>query len=512
MDSKLLLVRGITLLYLESKRLSQNENSAVLVRELIGGLKLPENTYETDEGRITHNELRNTLLWMADQPLGHKYDHTGLLQRIRVNIKGDDGLWEAFRNGMEEPDDHDALLAKCKELKGELYSHRQRTRLMDVIKKANYQVQFNPDNVDWNQFVPTLLQDLESHQQTASSSFDAVTRFGSGSRESVADAIRKAVEQSSPEGVLQFGWQGVNRMMGELRGLRRGDMAVIGALTNNFKTGFTLSAFRQFCMHNIPFMLDSSKKPLMLHISTENAQEDNMIILYSQLYEAEFQTKMDVSALKEEAKLNPSRYQEIADYVMEKLTVTGYHVEFVRLNGPTTTYDKILDIIGYYEGLGYEIHCIVFDYLNMCSKLGCHASTIGGDVRELFRLIRSYTNPKAITFVTPHQISSEAYTLLRNNTDDFVKQIAKKGYWDSCKVLQQEVDLEILLHIENLYGKSYLTIARGKHRKPLATPLDDLYCVYAFEEFGCIPDDLLGEDKSMKKFGSDAPDYAPEWM
>lgn len=512
MDSKLLLVRGITLLYLESKRLTQNDNSAILIREIVGAMKLPENTYETDEGSVTHNELRNTLLWMADQPLGHKYDHTALLQRIRVNIKNDDGLWEAFRSGMNDPDDHETLMLWVAEIRNELKTHRQKMRLTEVIRKASFQVQFNPENVDWTALIPQLQQELETNKPGVKSSFEAVTRFGSSMRGAVADAIRKAVEQSSPEGVLRWGWQGVNRMMGELGGLRRGDFVVVGALTNNFKTGFTLSGFYHFCALNKPFMLDPTKKPLNLHISTENAQEDNMIILYSQIFEAEFQIHMDIKELKREATLNPDRYQEIADYVMDKLTATGYEVEFVRLNGPTTTYDKILELIAYYEALGYEIHCIVFDYLNMCSKLGCHASTIGGDVRELFRLIRSYTNPKAITFITPHQISSEAYSLLRANTDDFVKQIAKKGYWDSCKVLQQEVDLEILLHIENLYGKSYLTIHRGKHRKPLATPLDDLYTVYPFAEFGCIPIDVDGPDKSMKKFGSDAPDHAPEWM
>jgi hypothetical protein len=449
---------------------------------------------------------------MADQPLGHKYDHTALLQRIRVNIKNDEGLWEAFRSGMNDPDDHETLMFKVAEIRNELKTHRQKMRLTEVIRKASFQVQFNPENVDWTALIPQLQQELETNKPGVKSSFEAVTRFGSSMRSQVADAIRKAVEQSSPEGVLRWGWQGVNRMMGELGGLRRGDFVVVGALTNNFKTGFTLSGFYHFCALNKPFMLDPTKKPLMLHISTENAQEDNMIILYSQIFEAEFQIHMDIKELKREATANPDRYQEIADYVMDKLTVTGYEVEFVRLNGPTTTYDKILELIAYYEALGYEIHGIVFDYLNMCSKLGCHASTIGGDVRELFRLIRSYTNPKAITFITPHQISSEAYNLLRANTDDFVKQIAKKGYWDSCKVLQQEVDLEILLHIENLYGKSYLTIHRGKHRKPLATPLDDLYTVYPFAEFGCIPIDVDGPDKSMKKFGSDAPDHAPEWM
>lgn len=512
MDSKLLLVRGITLLYLESKRLTQNENSAILIRELVGAMKSPESTYETDESSVTHSELRNTLIWMTDQPLGHKYDHTALLQRIRVNIKNDEGLWDAFVRGTDEPDAYDDLMAKVAEIKNELLTHRQRARIVDAVSKAAFKMKFQPDQLDWSTIIPDLQLELETNKPGVKASFEAVTRFGNNTRNSVAEAIQKAVEQASPEGVLQWGWQGFNRMMGDLKGLRRGDFVVVGALTNNFKTGFTLNTFRQFCMYNKPFMMDPTKKPLMLHVSTEDPQETNMIILYAQMFEAEFQIKMNIDDIKAEAKANPERYQEIADYVMDKLVVNGYEVEFVRLNGPTTTYDKILELIAYYEASGYEIHCIVFDYLNMCSKLGCHASTIGGDVRELFRLIRSYTNPKGIAFVTPHQISSEAYTLLRNNTDDFVKQIAKKGYWDGCKVLQQEVDLEILLHIEHLYGKSYLTSHRGKHRKPLATPLEDLYTVYAFEEFGCIPDDVGLPDKSMKKFGSDAPDHAPEWM
>nr|UVX43141.1 MAG: DnaB-like helicase C terminal domain [Bacteriophage sp.] len=513
MDAKLLLVRSITLLYLESRRLSQYDNSAVLVREIVNGIKLSENAYDLDDNKLSQNELRKTVLWMVDQPLEHTYDHTGLLQRIRINIKGDDSLWDSFRLGLTEPETQEELEAKISEIRTELESYQQKTRFASVIKQAQRDCLFNFDNMDVTAYFSELQNKLDAIKPTTiKAAFEAVTSFGSNNRGAVADAVQKAVEQSSPEGVLTLGWQGVNRMMGELKGIRRGDMVVVGALTNNFKTGFTLSMFRQMCMHNVPYMLDSTKKPLMLHISTENSQEDNMIIMYCHLYEDEFQTRVDVDVLKEEAKTNPQRYQEIADYVMDKLTRTGYNVEFIRLNGPTTTYDKIFQIIKFYESQGYEIHAIVFDYLNMCSKQGCHASTIGGDVRELFRIIRSYTNPKGIAFITPHQISSEAYNLLRMNTDDFVKQIAKKGYWDSCKVLQQEVDLEILLHIEVLYGKSYLTIHRGKHRKPLPTPPEDHYCVLPFAEFGCIPDDINGADRSQKKFGSDAPDHTPEWM
>ena len=115
MDSKLLLVRSITLLYLESRRLTQNDNSAILVRDIIGHLKAPESLYDTEEGRDIETNLRQTAIWMADQPLGHVYDRTSLLQRIRVNVGTDEGLWEAFKDGLDEPDDQDQLVAKAQE-------------------------------------------------------------------------------------------------------------------------------------------------------------------------------------------------------------------------------------------------------------------------------------------------------------------------------------------------------------------------------------------------------------
>lgn len=85
--------------------------------------------------------------------------------------------------------------------------------------------------------------------------------------------------------------------------------------------------------------------------------------------------------------------------------------------------------------------------------------------------------------------------------DKFVKEIANKGYYDSCKTIDQEVDLEIAIHIEKVDGRSYLTVQRGKHRKITPTPQKDLYCVLPFHDVGGVRDDILLEDTTMKEPG-----------
>jgi len=108
--------------------------------------------------------------------------------------------------------------------------------------------------------------------------------------------------------------------------------------------------------------------------------------------------------------------------------------------------------------------------------------------------------------VTPHQLSTEAKQLVRMNVDDFVKEIANKGYYADCRQIDQEIDLELYIHIVKSHGSSYLTVQRGKHRKISITPEKDLHCVLKFESVAGIPDDLLGEDKSVSKVGAQTND------
>lgn len=98
-------------------------------------------------------------------------------------------------------------------------------------------------------------------------------------------------------------------------------------------------------------------------------------------------------------------------------------------------------------------------------------------------------NTRNITYITPHQLSSEAQQLTRDNVEDFVKTVADKGYYDGCKRLGQEPDVETAIHLVTENGRKYLTAQRGKHRNTV-TPEKDQYFVLPFEEVGTIPWDI----------------------
>jgi hypothetical protein len=495
MDSKLLLVKSITLLYKESTLADANENSAPLIRSVIATIRLPESIMETDPGRATIIALKSTALWMCDNPPSHQYDRGILLQRIRVNVGDDESLYLAFLAGMTEEPDLDLVKRACVEHRGGLRAYIDQGLVENILKQAADKVRFNKETIDWRNFV----QDVMTNLEPLSSSVVEVKREGMVDEvdmdddEKIALLMTQAKDDTSSVGVMRCGWQGVNRMLGDHNGFRRGECVVVPALQFNFKTGFTLNLFRQLTRYNKPLMIDPKKKPMLMHISTENSLTDNMMAIYIQLMENETGQACDIRGID---------VGVASKYVKEKLQEMGYTVSMCRMNPSDVTYNTICDRITYYESLGYEIHGLVFDYLNMISKKGC---TVGGptgaDIRDLYRRVRNFTSARKILFITPHQLSTEAKMLVRQGVENFVQEIANKGYYDGCRTVDQEVDLEIYIHIVKVNGVSYLTIQRGKHRKVSVTPDADLYCVYKFEEVAAIPDDVDGRDMSRKHAG-----------
>jgi hypothetical protein len=143
----------------------------------------------------------------------------------------------------------------------------------------------------------------------------------------------------------------------------------------------------------------------------------------------------------------------------------------------------------------------MLDYLSMIPTTGCTTGPAGTDIRDLFRRIRNFCATRDIAVISPHQMSSEAKQLIRDGHQDFVKQVAEKGYWDGSKRLDQEVDRELYIHIEKMMGKSYLTVQRGKDRLPQVISDSDKYIVYEFSELGPIEDDINGAPIHRKKVG-----------
>lgn len=515
MDSKLLLVKVITLLYKESLLQDSSNASTNIAREIIDSMQLPESGADFDRSRDVLVSLRTTAKWMIENPVETQYDKTSLLQRIRVNVEADDWLYSAFVEGIAEASKEE-LQQQCLLIRRELRAFLDRAKATDIMKRSAHKLIFQPESVpNLRTFIAEVAASLEPFMSTKVG--EQIEGYVDGidfdDPSSVVRLMKKGQLSTSIDGILKTGWQGLNRMLGDHGGFRRGEFVVVGALQHQFKTGFTMSLFEHLAMFNTPWMLDPKKKPLLLHISLENEVEQNILWLYAHLKEQETGQYCDTKSVlllnEEEQQLF---YQEAADYVIQKLTATGYHVQMVRWNPSDVTYLTIFDFVNQLEAQGYEIHGIVFDYLNMASKRGCDQGPAGTDIRDLFRRVRNFMSARSILFITPAQLSPAAKQLVRGNVEDLVREVANKGYYDGCSTIDQEVDLEIYINKAIVNARHFLTIGRGKHRKPRETDERDKYFVLPFHPIGAIRADLFGKDSSLRHAGGGAigsPDEVP---
>ena len=496
MDSKLLLVKAIMLLYREGQLEDNNGQSGPIIKEVIEALKPTFNSAVSGSSKDTLVALRDTLLYMLEEPPGYKHDRDTIIQRLRVNIIDDESLFKAVELGMIELESEERIQQVCYDHVRTLRQFLSRNTIKNIMKQASQYVHFNEESVNWKTFAADLVDQLEPFASNlVENAQGLVTELDIDNIEAVEKVMKDGNESNSTEGIMKLGWQGVNRMTGDHGGIRRGDFVLIGALQHNFKSGMLLNIPKHVALYNRPYMLDPKKKPLIIYISLENKIEDNILIMYKNLKENETGEACDVSNIN---------IQEAAAYLREVLGKNGYHFKFLRFDPTEFTYRDLFELLDRYQAEGYEIHMVSVDYLNMMSKQGCNSGINEAHrIRELFRRVRNYCNPKGITLLTAHQLSSDAKQLVRMGSSDFVKEVANKGYYDSSKGIDQEVDLEITIHIEKPGdGHSYLTMMRGKHRKSgKITPDKDLFCVYRFEPIGDIPDDVHGRDLSRRSVG-----------
>lgn len=509
MDHKLLLVKSITLLYREGQMAGKTSNSAEMVNNALVTIKVPESFAGGDFGRDPILALRETARWMAANPLDYTYDKSELLQRIRVNVGNDDALYEAFVDGIATDLGEEELKKKCLTYRSQMRAFLEQREVKAIVKGYYTQMHFQEQTVDWHNVVKDMIEKLDPYKNIdggAAEHRSVVRNIRLSDNAAVASAFERASDELDSRGIIRFGHQGLNRMFGSNMGGRRGEMLVIGALQHNYKSGLALDMLKGAALYNKPYMRDPTRKPMLMRMSFENPIELDILHLYKSLVENETGLPVDPKSVD---KVEASRY------VYEQLTQTGYELDMMQIDPSEFTYHDLFNEVQKRQADGFEIHMLNLDYLNMISKRGCAQGPAGVDIRDLFRRTRNFTSKNGIFCVTPHQLSTESKMLVRQGVNEFVKEIANKGYYDGCRTIDQEVDMEIYIHIEKVNGESYLTMQRGKHRKVGITPARDMYCVYKFEDVGNIPDDVLDVDRSRRSVGGntlasggDAPWYA----
>lgn len=497
MDTKLLLVKLITLLYLESKLPDKSNPSTALATAILTHIKLPDNYTGNDFGRDPLIAMRETARWMVSNPIDTVYDTKEFLQRLRVNVNNDHGLFDAFYSSIGTDYEENALKHTILTYRKILNEYINQAKVKDILKNAYTKAWFQTDGVDWRFFVKEINESLEPFSSISSVEVthpSVVSDIMFTSPDDVKNVFNRSIKELDSTGIIKFGWQGLNRMFGPTGGARRGEFIVIGALQHNFKSGTTLEMFKSAAIYNIPRLRDPSKKPLLMRISFENPIEKDMTDLYRSLVENETGIFCDPRHIDTD---------EATRFVIDRLQNRGWYINMCHIDPSEFTYRDLFERIERFEADGYEVVMLNMDYLPMMSKKGCAQGPAGVEIRDLYRRVRNFTAKRGIITITPHQLSTDAKQLTRLGIDNFVQEIANKGYYDGCRTIDQEVDMEIYQHIVKVNGESYLTFQRGKHRKPLGiiTPDRDLYTVYKFEIVGTIPDDVEDIDKSRRTVG-----------
>ena len=502
MDERLLLVKIVTLLYRDQQLTNRLDTVPTLVNEALGHIKTPEQVNTGDFSHDSVTSLKEISHWLMKATVKIPYEE--FQQRITVTCQNDKSLLDGILEPCKSDLTQENILEFCQYNINEIRIYLSTIQIKGLLKSAYLDTHYKGDLIDWSELCKTVTDQLvkiETNISGNGGSYDSnphiVDSVDFDDDESLINIIQSARDELSSDGMIRFGWKGFNRMWGnEQEAAKRGEMLLISALQHNYKSGTALSLFRHHAQYNKPHMIDPTAKPCLLRMSFETSARYDVNFLYDAFYENETGLPSDFKSVSP---------KEAKDFVQQRLKQNGYSVKLMNINPTEFTVYELFDICNKLIAKGYEIHQLNMDYLNMISKKGCAGNgPTGTDIRELFRRVRNYTAERKILTITPHQMSSDAKKMIRENTPeaDFVNKVANKGYYDGCSGLDQEVDIEIYQHIVKVNGESYMTFRRGKHRKvgPI-TPEKDLYCVYKMEKIGGIPDDINGKDMSRRRVG-----------
>lgn len=475
---------SILLLYREHLDVMGGYDSSDLVKNVLGQLEQDRRPLQGDIPDSAE-QLRHYVYNLIENP--SSIDKDNIILSLSAMLKSEDVFLKKLIDNFNMELSTERLKNSIYKLREYLTRIYKQKEIATAINRANYEIRtgkVGQKNIE--EFTNKLINNLETLNTTLSTKKvdkAIVTELNISNKEQLATLIGKAKKNTNGDGRLKTGWLEYNRMLGG--GFRRGETVLVSALQHNYKSGMLRSLFAQLCMFNKPVLKNKNKKPLNLFISFEDDADIAIEFFYKYLYFSEHNEEPDLSNKNEE---------EIGEYILTKLSCTGYEVILLRVNPAEWTYKSLLNKIVEFEAEGYEIHVLVTDYLSKLPLTYCEVGANGTGFRYMLTTVRDYTSSKDILFINAHQLSTEAKMLVRQQIGDqeFVKYIANKGYYEGSRQLDQVVDLEIHQHIAPLADdEAILTIQRGKRRYPEIIPNKDKYFILPFpNKIPCIPPNL----------------------
>lgn len=120
-----------------------------------------------------------------------------------------------------------------------------------------------------------------------------------GSIEHIIESAQKIFDKSSS---LKTGYKGLDDASGT-GGIPRGHYFNVSACSHHYKSGMLLSLMTGVARNNKPNLFDKTKKPLLLRVTFENRLEQDIKVLYQDIYGATTKRKQTFRVFQEQMPL-----------------------------------------------------------------------------------------------------------------------------------------------------------------------------------------------------------------
>ena len=491
MDSKQVIITCAALLYRESTAGADTESSVDYVRTLLESTK----GAGAGKGAEIFTKLKKLVIDMCENPKDHVYVKHDVISQFRAACDTEEGIFESFEMMLMGSYNEDELKQSIVNLRRDLAMHEKEERLDKILSTAGFKYRQQRETIkSIPKFIMELRADLEKYETNEAVKDPAVVgSLDFANIEEVEKVFDDVSEFERGDRVMKTGYQEINRMLDG--GFWGGESWVLGGLQHNWKTGLSLSLFRDFAIYNEPWKVKEGKKPLLLRISFEDPLTSNLEFLYSS-----FKMMESGAAFGEDTRTIPER----ALYVKQKLEVNGWNVWMIHVSPSMWGYKSIINYVMELEAQGYEVCCLMLDYLLKISKDGLEKGLAAGqDVRAIYEKLHEFCKPRRILFITPHQLSTQAKELLRTGAPRFVTHLPGGGYYADSKQIDQVIDGEIFFHIEKYKRESWFTMQLGKQRRNKLTAEEFRYCVYKFPRSGPIIPDVGSVNEAYRRVGGE---------
>ena len=487
MDHKILLLKSLILIYRESQLEETNEkhNNHDFVRTVLGEIKIQQiDDFDTESKML--NNLQSTIFEIMDGvKTGDKFDIDILKEQLSVICKDDPGYAESIISSISKPMEPPTIKRTVTLQKNALSNYFRETKIQKILDRDSYTMKYKRNDIgDLETFIQEHCRNLESHMIKATKGHPGVVSSIDINDETSLEKGFDEVNNLQEGHVFKTGWQSLNDALEG--GIRRPEFVGVYALKHRYKTGFTLSLFDQLCRYNKPVMIDPNKKPCIVRISAEDDLALNLQFLYQRIM---------YQKTKEFVSLKGLTSKEMSMTVKEELSHNGYYVKMIRIKPTEWTYKTLIDYILDLIAEGYEIHACIVDYILKIPTTGCPGNgTIGSDTIDMLSRLRDFFAEYNITFISPFQLSTEAFDVLKNGVEeeDFTKAIENKGMTGGSRRIGEIMDIEMAIHSFRKDKKGYLSVNVFKHKGFVIDPSNKSFYL-SFPSRMPLPDDINEE-------------------